>query len=253
MSNKLKQITTKAKQLYKTGKFAKWTDAIKAASGKVVKRSKIGAAGDYAKFEIATIKSLAKVLKKSLKLTQQLVNNDENLLNIISDSFDKKLTPLQTAKVIKKELTPEPKTDKLKAFVNILNKGAKGKTTGSKNFPMKIPATVTIGKLKKKTPAKSYHKDSKSHNVKISVVSGIENDKLIRKLSSKFLLMTGHNQLAKDVLKKHIPISNVMKVVDFAVNEQFKKVQSGNYSKALKEKSIKVKNHWDAYKKAFIN
>lgn len=32
MSNKLKAITTKAKQLYKTGKFAKWTDAIKAAS-----------------------------------------------------------------------------------------------------------------------------------------------------------------------------------------------------------------------------
>lgn len=169
MSNKLKQITTKAKQLYKTGKFAKWTDAIKAASGKVVKRSKIGAAGDYAKFEIATIKSLAKVLKKSLNFTQQLVNNDQNLLNIISDSFDKKLTPLQTAKFIKKELTPEPKTDKLKAFVDILNKGAKG---SSKHFPMKLPATVTIGKLKKKTPTKSYHKDSKSHNVKISVVSG---------------------------------------------------------------------------------
>lgn len=177
MSNKLKQITTKAKQLYKTGKFAKWTDAIKAASGKVVKRSKIGAAGDYAKFEIATIKSLAKVLKKSLNFTQQLVNNDQNLLNIISDSFDKKLTPLQTAKVIKKELTPEPKTDKLKAFVDILNKGAKGKTTGSKNFPMKLPATVTIGKVKKKTPAKSYHKDTKSHNVKIHVVSGISKNK----------------------------------------------------------------------------
>ena len=43
MSNKLKQITTKAKQLYKTGKFAKWTDAIKAASGKVTKTKKVGA------------------------------------------------------------------------------------------------------------------------------------------------------------------------------------------------------------------
>lgn len=32
MSSKLKQITTKAKALYKSGKFAKWTDAIKAAS-----------------------------------------------------------------------------------------------------------------------------------------------------------------------------------------------------------------------------
>ena len=32
--NRLKQITTKANQLYKTGKYAKWTDAIKAASKK---------------------------------------------------------------------------------------------------------------------------------------------------------------------------------------------------------------------------
>lgn len=35
MANKLKKITTVAKQLYKTGKFAKWTDAIKAASKKI--------------------------------------------------------------------------------------------------------------------------------------------------------------------------------------------------------------------------
>lgn len=32
MANKLKAITTKAKALYKSGKFKKWTDAIKAAS-----------------------------------------------------------------------------------------------------------------------------------------------------------------------------------------------------------------------------
>jgi hypothetical protein len=32
MSNKLKAITTKAKALYKTGKYSKWTEAIKAAS-----------------------------------------------------------------------------------------------------------------------------------------------------------------------------------------------------------------------------
>lgn len=31
----LKQITTRAKKLYKTGKFAKWTDAIKAASKQI--------------------------------------------------------------------------------------------------------------------------------------------------------------------------------------------------------------------------
>ena len=44
MSNKLKQITTKAKALYKTGKFAKWTDAIKAASKQTkTAKKKIGA------------------------------------------------------------------------------------------------------------------------------------------------------------------------------------------------------------------
>jgi len=153
---------------------------LRAARGKkkTVKRksSKIGAAGDYAKFEIATIKNLAKLLKKSLTYTQQFVNNDQAILNIISNSFDRKLTPLQTAKLIKQELTPQPKKDNLKAFVDILSKGAKGKTSG-KNFPMKLPATVTIGSVRKKAAKKKAapgtHKDSKSHNVRISVVSGI--------------------------------------------------------------------------------
>lgn len=34
-NNKLKKITTVAKQLYKSGKFAKWTDAIRAASKQI--------------------------------------------------------------------------------------------------------------------------------------------------------------------------------------------------------------------------
>ena len=106
--------------------------------------SGIGAAGDYAKFETATIKALAKVLKKSLKQTQILVNNDQTILNIISNSFDQKLTPTQTAKIIKAELMPAPKKDPLNAFVKLLSKpGGKSKS----NFPMKLPATVTIGSL----------------------------------------------------------------------------------------------------------
>lgn len=108
------------------------------------KNRKIGAPGDYAKFEIATIKSLAKLLKKTIKATQILVNNDDNILKLISNSFDQKITPVQTAKLIKAELTPVAKEDKLKAFVDILNKGTKSKP-GSKSFPMKLPATVTIG------------------------------------------------------------------------------------------------------------
>jgi hypothetical protein len=106
--------------------------------------SGIGAAGDYAKFEIATIKALAKILKKSVKNTQILVNNDQTILNIISNSFDQKLTPIQTAKIIKAELMPAPKKDPLNAFVKLLSKpGGKSKS----NFPMKLPATVTIGSV----------------------------------------------------------------------------------------------------------
>lgn len=85
MANRLKQITTKAKQLYKTGKFAKWTDAIKAASKKTA--------------------SVGSPKKKAAK------------------------------KVAKKK-------------------------TAKKAAP------------KNKAAAKSYHKDTKSHNVRISVMSG---------------------------------------------------------------------------------
>lgn len=35
MANKLKAITSKAKALYKSGKYSKWTDAIKAASKQI--------------------------------------------------------------------------------------------------------------------------------------------------------------------------------------------------------------------------
>jgi hypothetical protein len=91
--NRLKQITTKAKQLYKTGKYAKWTDAIKAASKQT---ATVGAA--------------------------------------------------------KKKAAPKKKAAVKKAAVK-------------KAAP------------KKKTAAKSYHKDTKSHNVRISVISGIPKNK----------------------------------------------------------------------------
>ena len=117
-----------------------------------------------------------------------------------------------------------------------------------------------VGAVKKKADKKksepkkssSYHKDTKSHNVNIRVISGIGNDKMIRKLSSKFLKLTGHNQLAKDVLKEYIPISNVIKAVDYAVKEKFVQVENGNFSKELKNKVAKTKAMWETYKKAYI-
>lgn len=183
----LKWITNEAKKLKKAypKRFATWREYVAQASAIYASKHKgkspvgkkhktIGAAGDYAKFEIETIKALAKKIKKSYKATQIIVNNDQSILNIISTSFDQKLTPAQTVKIIVQELTPAETKSPLKAFVDLMNKpGKKGKT----NFPMKLPATVTIGSTKKKTVkkkalAKSYHKDTHSHNVKISVMSG---------------------------------------------------------------------------------
>jgi len=97
MSNKLKAITTKAKALYKSGKYAKWTDAIKEASKSLAKTTgskKIGA-----------------IKKKATK------------------------------KVVKKKF-------------------------------------ATKKKAVKKAPVRNYgsHKDTASHNVRISVVSGIDKD-----------------------------------------------------------------------------
>jgi hypothetical protein len=91
MSNKLKAITTKAKALYKSGKYKKWTDAIKAAS-------------------------------KSL-----------------STGISHKVSG------VKKKAAPKKKA---------------------------------VKKAVKKTAVRNYgsHKDTKSHNVKISVMSGITKD-----------------------------------------------------------------------------
>lgn len=112
--------------------------------------------------------------------------------------------------------------------------------------------TGTKVKAKKGKRTSEMHTDTKSHNVNIRVISGIENDKLIRKQSSKFLKMTGHTQLSKDVLKDYIPMTNVIKAVDFAIKEQFSRVENGNYSKQLKEKAKKTKAVWETFKKAYL-
>ena len=111
----------------------------------------IGAAGDYAKFEISTIKALAKSLKKPIKVVQKAVYDDKHLLDLISNSFDTGKTPAQTAKLLKAHLVPKKEIKPLDAFVNLLTKKGKGQSSGSgskANFPMKLPAMVTIGNLK---------------------------------------------------------------------------------------------------------
>ena len=124
----------------------------KAIKRKAAPKRKIGAAGDYAKFETATIKALAKLLKKPLKSVQKGVNENPGLLKIIGRSFDNKLTPTQTAKELKKALQPIVEKDPKNAFVQLLEKISKGKKKAapakSAAFPMKLPATVTIGSAK---------------------------------------------------------------------------------------------------------
>jgi hypothetical protein len=108
----------------------------------------IGAAGDYAKFEISTIKALAKSLKKPIKVVQKAVYDDKHLLDLISNSFDTGKTPAQAAKLLKAHLVPKKEIKPLDAFVNLLTKKGKGQSSGSgskANFPMKLPAMVTIG------------------------------------------------------------------------------------------------------------
>jgi len=135
MSNKLKAITTKAKALYKTGKFAKWTDAIKAASKST---SKIGAT--------------KKVVKK----------------------------------VVKKKAAP-----------------------------------------KKKAVAKSYHKDTASHNVKISVVSGISKgafnmlkvwENVYGKLAQEYISTTNakdKQRIKKEMYTVKLILSDIKKLKTF--------------------------------------
>jgi len=82
MSSRLKQITTKAKALYKSGKYKKWTDAIKAASKTLtstVKKAKVGA--------FTKKKSPAKSLHKDTKSHNVNIKVLSGVNNI---KFDKK-------------------------------------------------------------------------------------------------------------------------------------------------------------------
>jgi len=129
-------------------------------------RISISGAGDYAKFEISTIKALAKLLKKPLKTTQKAVYDNKNLLDLISFNFDQGTTPSRTAKILKDHLIPKKQIKPLDAFVNLLTKKGKGQSsTGSKpNFPMKLPATVTIGALKSDTLQQIHILNTKINN-----------------------------------------------------------------------------------------
>ena len=110
----------------------------------------LGAVGDYAKFEIAVIKKLATLLKQPYKKTQETVNTSETLLNIISVNFDKKISVSETAKQLKAKLIEVNKKSPIASFIELLSKLPKKETQGKVQFPIKLPATVTIGNLLRK-------------------------------------------------------------------------------------------------------
>jgi hypothetical protein len=136
--NRLKQITTKAKQLYKTGKYSKWTDAIKAASKQTA-----------------------------------------------------------TVGAVKKKAAPKKKSAVKKAAVK---KAAPKKKSAVRNY--------------------GSHKDTASHNVKISVVSGIGNLMTYYKneygnLSAKKLMETTKRGKAKITKKINEVASKIKKLKNF--------------------------------------
>jgi len=139
------------------------------------KKKYLGAAGDYAKYELACIKALAKLLKQTYKKTLQTVNLDDSLLKIISVNFDKKVTVKETAKELKAALIKVAKKNPLESFIEILSKLPKKQTETIKpKFPIKLPATVTIGANKKHLEyLHGLHTDKKSHNTRITVISGV--------------------------------------------------------------------------------
>lgn len=172
------------------------------------KKKYIGASGDYAKYELACIKALAKLLKQPYKKTLETVNLDNSLLKIISVNFDKKISIKETAKELKNALIKVAKKSPLESFVEILKKLPKKETETIKpKFPMKLPATVTIGKVKKQSRRMSgTHTDNKSHNVKINVLSGLNErdyriDKYIEKQQKLISLRKEKTQALKDIKK----------------------------------------------------
>jgi len=146
----------------------------------IKKKKYLGAAGDYAKYELACIKALAKLLKQTYKKTLQTVNLDDSLLKIISVNFDKKVTVKETAKELKAALIKVAKKNPLESFIEILSKLPKKQTETIKpKFPIKLPATVTIGANKKHLEyLHGLHTDKKSHNTRITVISGINKDNI---------------------------------------------------------------------------
>ena len=120
---------------------------------------------------------------------------------------------------------------------------------------IKKKPTKKHAKKKAVKKVSGVHKDTKSHNVKINVLSGIslQTDKIIRKKGSDFLKLSGYHTLAKEIKNKKIPIDKVVNTIDFVIKEKVLQVKTGNYSEQLKKKTEQTEQIWKAYKKLYFN
>lgn len=269
MSNRLKQITTKAKALYKSGKYSKWIDAIKAASKTlthtVTKKDKtiyksIGALpidfkGSFLGYNFSIVNQytidggvtaifLDKDKVKILELNGNK-NEEDRAVNILSSRAKSQFSHDKGYKLDSRDETELNK--RIKKFIQQLNKEVKDYNTGKdrnvkKSKPVKIKYHHTTKKLSlineiksllkndhkilvrgykiksgkirekisgtKKPNSKSYHKDIKSHNVNIRVMSGMHkiNKDILKEISVS-------TDILRDVL---IDIDNFKKELKFA-------------------------------------
>jgi hypothetical protein len=270
MSNRLKQITTKAKALYKSGKYSKWTDAIKAASKtlthtvtkkakKITKQAKkvyksIGALpidfkGSFLGYNFSIVNQytldggvtaifLDKEKVKILELNGNK-NEEDRAINILSSRAKSEFSHDKGYKLDSRDESELNR--RIKKFIQQLNKEVKDYNTGKdrnvkKSKPVKIKYhhstkklsllneiksllkndhkilvrgyKLKAGKIRekisgiKKSPARSLHKDTASHNVRISVMSGIKDSiKEIETMHSRIAFQEGQLQALQNMLK----------------------------------------------------
>jgi len=129
MSSRLKAITTKAKALYKTGKFAKWTDAIKEASKQLSKGKKVSGVKKAVKKKAVKKSSEQSILNKIHKVKKDVDKLDEAQHKHMSigaikthalHHYKSKYGSLSTKKMLEK--TKRGKAKLLKEMKDIENK-----------------------------------------------------------------------------------------------------------------------------------
>jgi hypothetical protein len=216
MNSTLKKITSKAKLLYKSGKYAKWTDAIKAASKgistgvkKIKKRigalpigfsGKIWGVGFKVINQFDIYDEVSAIVEDTTTGSRIISFDGKKSTKDLTDAFVSYITK-QTGQYDEKSVK-ELKSRLLKFCTN-LNKEVKDYNSGKKATIKKLPIKIEAPKIKKipvvkksivkkkhthygkvkaherrvngvtKSPGRYLHKDTKSHNVRISVVSGI--------------------------------------------------------------------------------